>query len=85
MESVHSVGFTTDKKMSTLDAWHYITNNWMCSTWQALPEQVKHALHLHSSLGMYAGTLVTRSGSLGMIEYVYRMNHKELIKQEGMK
>jgi hypothetical protein len=64
--------------MSNIQAWEYILNNWNCVTWNPIPQNVKDALHLDARLGLCSGMLVTRTGSLGMSEFINRMNSKKV-------
>lgn len=61
-----------------MQAWQYITANWMCKEWQSVPDRIRLMLRLPASIGMCNGSLVTRIGAKGMSEFIARINSKKL-------
>lgn len=56
------------------NAWRFIFDAWNCNEWKSLPQQIKHTLGLHESIGVCSGVLVTRAGAKGLNEFIVRMN-----------
>lgn len=59
------------------NAWRFIFDAWTCAEWRPLPREIKILLALPESIGVCSGQLVTRTGALGMIEFINRMNNRK--------
>lgn len=59
------------------NAWAFILEAWHCNEWRPLPQNIKAILALPESIGVCSGQLVTRTGALGMIEFINRMNNRK--------
>lgn len=57
-----------------LAAWRWIVSRWQCPEWTRVDAWVRIALNLPQSLGMCSGMLVTQAASVGIGEFVARMN-----------
>jgi len=59
-----------------MSAWEYITQNWGCPNWTAIPSWVRAELNLPPALGMCSGMLVTRVGASGLTEFINKLNRR---------
>jgi hypothetical protein len=64
--------------MSYMDAWKYIIDNWHVTEWIPIPQNIKDVLKLDSRVGLCSGMLVTRNASLGLSDFINRMNRKRI-------